>query len=151
MSSTGKGRSTVTKKRPTVFANIASKKKKKKKKDRIVDNDHPDGSRIVTSYRNVVELVGRLATAPDIRTFASGTSLARLLVTVRTHKDRPRTDVMPVTVWDPDGSVQGAERGDGVTIGGTVQRRFWTDYTGRRSRIEVVVSSVEVTTEEASH
>ena len=145
MSSTGKARSNATKKRPAVSANVASKKK-----DRNVDNDHPDGSR-VTSDRNVVELVGRMATAPDIRTFASGTSLARLLVTVRTHEDRPRTDVVPVTVWDPDGSVQGAERGDGVTIGGTVQRRFWTDDTGRRSRIEVVASSVEVTTEEASH
>ncbi len=94
---------------------------------------------------NEVALEGRLATAPDIRTFDSGVRLARLLVTVRSEVDRPRTDVIPVTVWNPAAELGRAVRGDRVVVSGTVQRRFWTDIDGRKSRVEVVASSVEVT------
>ena len=97
--------------------------------------------------RNVVSLSGHLATAPDVRSFASGAHLARLLVTVRTQTDRPRTDVIPVTVWSPDEHVSSAERGARVIIDATVQRRFWTDDGERRSRVEVVATSVEVVEE----
>ena len=91
---------------------------------------------------NQVSLVGRLATAPDVRSFASGASLARLLVTTRLKTDRPRTDVVPVTLWDPPEAVKQVERGELVEVVGSVQRRFWSDGEGRKSRIEVVASSV---------
>ena len=93
---------------------------------------------------NSVSLRGRLATAPDIRSFPSGASLARLLVTVRTTGNHPRTDVLPVTLWDPGKRVANAERGDRVTVEGTVQRRFWSDVDGRKSRVEVVANRVAV-------
>ena len=94
--------------------------------------------------RNVVSLIGQLATAPDVRTFSSGSIVARLLVTTRIETDRPRTDVVPVTVWSPSPAVAEASRGDIVQVGGTVQRRFWTETEGRRSRVEVVADDVEV-------
>ena len=83
------------------------------------ESDLDSGStRITTTDRNSVVLVGRLATAPDIRSFASGTSLARLLVTVRSNNHRPRTDVLPVTVWEPDGFIRNAGRGTRVSVEG---------------------------------
>jgi len=87
---------------------------------------------------NIVVLAGALATAPELREFESGARLARLLITVRSQHPRVRTDVIPVSVWDPDHSVAELERGDRVWITGTAQRRFWSDRDGRRSRLEVV-------------
>ena len=94
--------------------------------------------------RNHVSLVGRLAITPDVRVFASGTSHARLLVTTRIQTDRPRTDVVPVTVWNPDSGICEADRGEIVAVTGNVQRRFWTSEEGRRSRVEVVAHTVEL-------
>ena len=102
---------------------------------------------ISTPDRNSVVLVGRLATAPDIRSFASGTSLARLLVTVRSNNHRPRTDVLPVTVWEPDDFIRKAGRGTRVSVEGTAQRRFWNDGGARRSRMEIVATAIDVAIE----
>ena len=94
-------------------------------------------------YRNEVFLAGKLAAAPEHRTFGSGASLARLLVTVRLSSPS-RTDVLPVTVWEPASSLVKAVRGAPVEIVGQVHRRFWTDSEGRHSRVEVVASAVEL-------
>ena len=93
---------------------------------------------------NKVTLLGRLAVEPDLRTFSSGASLARLLVTTRFQTDRPRTDVVPVTVWDPSKDVSKAPKGSIVSIKGSVQRRFWTDAEGRQTRVEIVAAEVEI-------
>ena len=93
--------------------------------------------------RNEVVLRGRLATAPEHRTFGSGASLARLLVTVRLTAPS-RTDVLPITVWEPHPDLVKTVRGVPVRVAGQVHRRFWTDAEGRHSRVEVVASSVEI-------
>ena len=93
--------------------------------------------------RNEVVLRGKLATAPEHRTFGSGASLARLLVTIRLAAPS-RTDVLPVTVWEPDDALVKATRGVPVEITGQVHRRFWTDAEGRHSRVEVVATTVEL-------
>ncbi len=92
--------------------------------------------------RNEVVLRGVLTTAPEHRVFGSGASLARLLVTIRLSAPRTRTDVIPVTVWEPDAAVIEAERGTPVDVIGQVHRRFWTDAEGRHSRVEVVATEV---------
>ena len=51
---------------------------------------------------NLVILAGKLAEPPQLRKFASGSSLLRSLVSVRTHAPRRRVDVIPVTLWDPE-------------------------------------------------
>ena len=100
--------------------------------------------------RNEVVLRGVLTTAPEHRVFGSGASLARLLVTIRLSVPRTRTDVIPVTVWEPDDAVIKAERGTPIEVIGQVHRRFWTDAEGRHSRVEVVATTVELGESEAS-
>ena len=93
---------------------------------------------------NLVVLSGRLAAPPEIRQFDSGTRLARYLVTIRTDEPNRRIDVVPVTLWDPDPALVDADPSPGtrVWVAGAVQRRFWSDTDGRRSRIEVVAEQV---------
>ncbi len=91
---------------------------------------------------NIVVLAGKLAVAPEFRDFESGARLARLLVTVRSENPTVRTDVVPVSLWDPDGKLTDLQRGDSVYVAGTLQRRFWTDGSGKRSRVEVIAHQV---------
>lgn len=95
---------------------------------------------------NVVVLAGRLAAPLEHRTFESGSSLVRLLVTIRSMHPRKRVDVVPVTLWDPDPSLvaDAPEPGRHVWVAGAVQRRFWEAGEGRRSRIEIVARHVEI-------
>lgn len=93
---------------------------------------------------NVTILQGRLATLPELKTFDSGTRLTRLLVTVRQESPRSRVDVIPVVLWDDH--LDTLIAGDHVMIVGKIQRRFWESPDGRRSRIEVVATSVRALT-----
>ena len=94
---------------------------------------------------NIVVLSGRLAAPPEIRELESGTRLARYLLTVRSGDPRSRVDVVPVTVWEPERSLLALDPSPGVGVwaAGMVQRRFWTEESGRRSRLEVVARHVE--------
>ena len=94
--------------------------------------------------RNQVALSGALAAVPEHRMFGSGAGMARLLVTVRIEVPRPRTDVIPVTVWEPAQAVLDAVRGTPVDVVGQVHRRFWTDAEGRHSRVELVAVTVDI-------
>lgn len=91
---------------------------------------------------NIVVLSGRLAAAPEIRVFESGARLGRVLLTVKSEEPRTRTDVIPITMWDPDDQIPSLRRGDALWVNGTVQRRFWDDGSARRSRLEVVAHHV---------
>ncbi len=93
---------------------------------------------------NLVVLAGHLAAEPEIRTFESGTTLMRLLVTVRSSEPMRRLDVVPVVQWspDPDDMPEGSVRGRPVWIAGAVQRRFWSATDGRHSRVEIIAHEV---------
>jgi single-stranded DNA-binding protein len=101
---------------------------------------------------NLVVLAGRIAAEPEIRTFDSGATLMRLLVTVRSDEPRRRLDVIPVVQWNPDPSdlPGGTVRGRAVWIAGAVQRRFWSVGEGRTSRIEIVAHEITIRDEESS-
>ncbi len=96
---------------------------------------------------NLVVIGGKLAAPAELRKFESGSRLLRSLVTVRSNAPRRRVDVVPVTLWDPeaDHEVIDAPVGRHVWVVGTVQRRFWTDADGRRSRLEVVAHHMQLT------
>lgn len=93
---------------------------------------------------NLAVLCGQLATDPEIRVFESGNRLIRYLVVLRVDHPRKRTDVIPVTLWDPADELvsEPGEKGDRVWVCGAVQRRYWESPDGRRSRIEVVAEQV---------
>jgi single-stranded DNA-binding protein len=96
---------------------------------------------------NLAVLRGRLATAPELRQFDSGTRMMRLLVTVRADFPRRRIDVVPVTLWDPPDRLveRSLEQNTGVWVAGSVQRRVVEGPEGRHSRIEVIADQVVVT------
>lgn len=93
---------------------------------------------------NLVVLAGKLAAPPELRTFDSGSRLARYLVTVRAEEPRRRVDVIPVSLWDPPEELLAAQPHPGrrVWVAGSVQRRFWSAPDGRRSRLEVIADQV---------
>jgi single-stranded DNA-binding protein len=101
---------------------------------------------------NSVRLRGRLASPPELKEFESGTRMWRLLLTVRSEEPHRRVDVIPVTVWSPppetDLQLGVLEQGACVMIRGAIQRRFWEAPDGRRSRMEVVASTVMVVVSE---
>ena len=92
---------------------------------------------------NIVVMGGRLAAAPEVRILHGGATLVRYLVTIRSETPRRRIDVVPVVLWDADEKAAALERGDGVWVTGSVQRRFWSDDQNRRSRIEVVAHHIQ--------
>lgn len=100
---------------------------------------------------NVVVIAGTVAVEPEIRTFDSGATLMRLLVTVRTTEPQRRIDVIPVIQWNPnpDDLPEGPVRGRIVFVAGAVQRRFWSDDSGRLSKVEIVAHEIEFREEEA--
>jgi single-stranded DNA-binding protein len=65
-------------------------------------------------------------------------------VTVRSEEPNRRVDVVPVTLWDPPDALLDADPTPGtrIWVAGGVQRRFWSDDDGRRSRLEVVAEQV---------
>ena len=93
---------------------------------------------------NLVVLCGRVALTPELRVLDSGSRMVRLLLTVRVDEPARRVDLIPVATWDPDPSIESLESGRRVWLCGAVQRRFWDGSEGRRSRIEVVASCVDV-------
>lgn len=93
---------------------------------------------------NLIVLCGQLATDAELRVFDSGTKLIRYLVTIRTDYPRKRTDVIPVTLWDPPEEYvdEPGEKGQRIWVCGQMQRRYWESPDGRRSRVEVVAEQV---------
>ncbi len=95
---------------------------------------------------NLIVLAGTLAADPELRTFDSGSTLLRYLVTVRTDRPRRRVDVLPVTLWDPrpEHLEHRPQRGQHVFVVGSAQRRFWSASDGKTSRIEIIALDVSV-------
>ncbi len=93
---------------------------------------------------NLMVLCGQLASDAELRVFDSGTRLIRYLVTVRADQPRRRTDVIPVTLWDPPDDLvdEPGEKGQRIWACGSLQRRFWESPDGRRSRVEVVAEQI---------
>lgn len=99
---------------------------------------------------NLVVLAGSVSAPPEHRVFESGAKLLRLLVTVRADEPRRRVDVVPVTLWDPPAELAEVSLGRRVLVAGSVQRRFWSEEKGRKSRLEVVAQQVTLRSLEES-
>lgn len=106
---------------------------------RVSDCSDPDQP----ADRNDATLVGALAVSPEFRTFGSGATIARLLVTVQPVGSW-RRHVIPVTVWEPEPALLGTQRGAPITVTGRVYRRFGTGVSGRATQLEVVAAAFKV-------
>ena len=91
---------------------------------------------------NVAVICGTLATTPEMRVCADGTSSARYLVTTRSEGPSHRVDVVPVVHPNPGPAATRYRRGDRLWIAASVQRRFGGDEHRSRSGIEVVAHEV---------
>jgi single-stranded DNA-binding protein len=93
---------------------------------------------------NLMVLCGQLASDAELRVFDSGTRLIRYLIVVRADQPRRRTDVIPVTLWDPPDDLvdELGEKGQRLWACGSMQRRFWESPDGRTSRIEIVAEQI---------
>ena len=98
---------------------------------------------------NKVLLTGRLTRDPEIRSLASGSSVATFAVATNEYRGngKERAEYHNVVVWDRLAQVCGQYLGKGqqVAIEGRLQTRQWDDDRGTRHwKTEVVATSVEM-------
>ena len=98
---------------------------------------------------NKVLLTGRLTRDPELRSLASGLSVATFAVATNEFRGngKERAEYHNVVVWDRLAQVCGQYLGKGqmVAIEGRLQTRQWDDDRGARHwKTEVVATSVEM-------
>ena len=98
---------------------------------------------------NKVLLTGRLTRDPEIRSLASGSSVATFAVATNEYRGngKERAEYHNVVVWDRLAQVCGQYLGKGqqVAIEGRLQTRQWDDDRGARHwKTDVVATSVEM-------
>jgi single-strand DNA-binding protein len=98
---------------------------------------------------NKVLLTGRLTRDPELRSLASGSSVATFAVATNEFRGngKERAEYHNVVVWDRLAQVCGQYLGKGqqVAIEGRLQTRQWDDGRGQRHwKTEVVATSVEM-------
>ena len=98
---------------------------------------------------NKVLLTGRLTRDPELRSLASGSSVATFAVATNEFRGngKERAEYHNVVVWDRLAQVCGQYLGKGqqVAIEGRLQTRQWDDDHGTRHwKTEVVATSVEM-------
>jgi single-strand DNA-binding protein len=98
---------------------------------------------------NKVLLTGRLTRDPELRSLASGSSVATFAVATNEFRGngKERAEYHNVVVWDRLAQVCGQYLGKGqqVAVEGRLQTRQWDDDRGTRHwKTEVVASSVEM-------
>ena len=98
---------------------------------------------------NKVLLAGRLTRDPELRSLASGSSVATFSVATNEYRGngKEHAEYHNVVVWDRLAQVCGQYLGKGqqVAIEGRLQTRQWEDDRGTRHwKTEVVATSVEM-------
>jgi single-strand DNA-binding protein len=98
---------------------------------------------------NKVLLTGRLTRDPELRSLASGSSVATFAVATNEYRGngKERAEYHNIVVWDRLAQVCGQYLGKGqqVAIEGRLQTRQWDDDRGARHwKTEVVATSVEM-------
>jgi single-strand DNA-binding protein len=84
---------------------------------------------------NLAVVRGCCSSAPEIRTLASGRTIAVLQVTARPDEG-PAVSV-PIVSWDPRAWVERLDAGDEIVALGRVRRRFYQAGGAAASKVEV--------------
>jgi hypothetical protein len=95
---------------------------------------------------NLAVIAGRIAAPPESRIYDSGSRSLRYLITCVTDVPRHRTDVIPVTLLDPDPVLvdRPGSPGERIWAAASIQRRFFAADDGRRSRVELLAHHVQI-------
>jgi single-strand DNA-binding protein len=101
---------------------------------------------------NVVVLVGRLTSDPELRALASGTSVCSLRLAFNTSvKDNStgawedKGNFINITVWGGQGEncAKFLSKGSKVAIDGALQWREWDSEQGKRSEVSIKADRVQ--------
>lgn len=98
---------------------------------------------------NKVLLTGRLTRDPELRSLASGASVAQFVVATNEFRanGKEKAEYHNVVVWDRLAEICGQYLGKGqqVAVEGRLQTRQWDDDRGQRHwKTEIVASAVEM-------
>lgn len=94
---------------------------------------------------NSVNLLGRLAQDPELRSTASGTSVTSFDIAVQSWKKDAPPDYIPVVCWGKTAEFASMylSKGRQVVIDGRITTRKWTDNEGRaRKVVEVTADQI---------
>ena len=89
---------------------------------------------------NLAVVRGTCSRPCEVRTLASGSTLAQLHLTARVENEAAIS--VPVVVWDPKPAITELDVGDEVVVLGRVRRRFYQSGGGTAAQTEVEAHSV---------
>ena len=98
---------------------------------------------------NVVNIIGRLAADPELKTTGSGISVTNICVAVDrkvTKGEDKITDWIDVVAWRNTAEFicKYFQKGSPIVVTGSLQTRMWDDKNGqKRKTVEVIADSVE--------
>jgi len=81
---------------------------------------------------NVINLVGRAGSDPDIKIFESGTNLTKVSIAVKRKSKNSEPDWFPVQFWGKLAQIAGdyVKQGSLIGVTGTLKIDRWTDKEG---------------------
>ncbi len=98
---------------------------------------------------NIVNIIGRLAADPELKTTGSGISVTNICVAVdrkATKGEDKITDWIDVVAWRNTAEFicKYFQKGSPIVVTGSLQTRMWDDKNGqKRKTVEVIADSVE--------
>lgn len=99
---------------------------------------------------NVVCLIGRLVTDPEMKYTPSGVAVATTRIAVNRNQKgedgKPIADFFDLTLWNKAAEFASQYLGKGrlVAIHGSLQQNTWTDQSGaKRSAVKVTVNEIQ--------
>lgn len=96
---------------------------------------------------NNINLVGRLAASPELKSTQSGKSVCSFRLAVNRPKVKDKTDWIPCVAWNQSAEYLSkyAKKGNRVGVSGILTSRDYEDKSGnKRFVLEVVTDSVEI-------
>ena len=96
---------------------------------------------------NAVNITGRLAAQPELKTTSNGKSVCSFRLAVSRPKVKDKTDWIPCTAWNQSAEFLGkyASKGSRIGVSGVLTSREYEDKDGnKRTAYEVLTDSVEI-------
>ena len=96
---------------------------------------------------NTVNITGRLAAQPELKTTSGGKSVCSFRLAVNRPRVKDKTDWIPCTAWNQSAEYLSkyAAKGNRIGVSGVLTSRDYEDKDGnKRTTYEVLTDSVEI-------